>query len=161
LTKAGVPKIQLNGLTEPDGGACDNSSDEGYASIHAGGWWESEEEKKKKEKGLSAFICHDEPSEDDSDASYVPSEDESTESESVEDEESGGDGASSDEDLSGQEENGDDYDLSDSERHYHRLNHQSHAFPRLEVYCTPTKGYKSRKPAESKSKRDRRRSSRF
>ncbi|KAF2627317.1 hypothetical protein BU25DRAFT_440114 [Macroventuria anomochaeta] len=160
LARASIPKIQLNRFTEQDGGEIDDTSDEGYASIHTRRQWESEED---EEENMSAFIYNDEPSEDDSDASYVPSssEDESTEGESVEDEESSDNGASSGEDLSGQEENDDEYDLSDSERHCNRLNHQSRAFSRLEVYCTPTKAYKSSKPAESRSKRDRRRSSRF
>jgi hypothetical protein len=160
LAKASVPRIQLNGLAGPDEGGTDDSSDEGYASIHTNRWCESEKDEDRK---LSAFICNDEPSEDDSDASYVPPdlEDESTESESVEDEESDDDGASSGENSSGREENGDDYDLSDSEGHGHQLNHKSCAFRRLEVYCTPTKGHKLCKPTESGSKRDRRRSSRF
>ena len=160
LAKSSVPEIQLNGLADSDEGGVDDSSDEGYASIHTRRWWDSEQD---EEKRFSAFVCNDEPSEDDSDASYVPpsEEDESTESESVEDEESDDDGASSSESLSGREENDDDYDLSDSERHCYQLNHQSRAFLRLELYCTPTKANKLSKPLESRSKRDRRCSSRF
>ena len=142
--------MQLDGSTEPDGGAYNNNSDEEYASTHTRGWWGSTED---EEEDMSTFIVNDEPSKGGPDSTYEPS--------SPEDEESGDDGTSSGEDLSWREENGDDYDLSDSERRRHRLNHQSHASRRLEVYCTPTKGYKSCKPAESRSKKDRRRSSRF
>ena len=160
LVKASAPKIQLNGLTEPDEGGIVDGSDEGYESIHTTGLWESEED---EEEVLSAFICNDEPSEDDSDASYVPpsSEDESTEGESTENEESGDNGASSGENMSGQEENEDEYDLSDRERRCHRLNHQSNALSRLNAYCTPTKGHQLSISAESRLKTDRRRSSRF
>ena len=170
LAKPGVLKMQLNGSTEPDEGGVDDSSDEGYASIHTRKSWESEEDQKEdQEEDISAFIYNDEPSEDDSDASYVPpsSEDESTESESTEDEESDGngesgdDGANSSADSSRGENNEDEYDLSDGERHYHRLSSCSCAASMLEVYCTPTKVFKSAKSLESMSKKDRRRSSRF
>lgn len=130
LAKFSVPEIQSNGLMESDEGGFDDSSDEGYASIHTRRWRGSEED---EEKRSSASICNDELSEDDSGASYVPPshEDESTESESAEDGESDDDGASSIENLSRREENDDDYDLSDSERHCHQLNHQSRAFSRI------------------------------
>jgi hypothetical protein len=122
LAKASVPKVRLNGLSEPVGDDIDDSSDEGYASIHTRSGEESEDD---KEKYSSAFVCNDESSEDESDVSYVlsSSEDESTESESV-DEENGDGGANSGEDLSGREENDDEYDLSDSESHRHWLNQQ-------------------------------------
>ena len=159
-TKPRVPKIQLNKSTESGGREIDSSSDEGYASVYTREWRENQQEEKKS---YSAFICDDGLSEYDSNASYVPpnSEDESTGSESEEGEESGDDGASSNEDLSLQEEKEDKYDLSDGEIHYPRLDCQSYASTNLEVYCTPVKGYQSHKPAGSRSKSDRRRSSRF
>ena len=136
LAKFSVPEIQSNGLMESDEGGFDDSSDEGYASIHTRRWRGSEED---EEKRSSASICNDELSEDDSGASYVPpsQEDESTESESAEDGESDDDGASSIENLSRREENDDDYDLSDSERHCHQLNHQSRAFSRITLVQVP------------------------
>jgi hypothetical protein len=148
--KANIPQVRLNGLWEPDG---DDSSDEGYASIHTRTEYESEE---KETKHSSAFICNDEPSEDYYDASYVPpsSEDESTGSES--DESSDG-SANNDEDSSEEEE----YDLSDGESHRDWLKQQSRVISRPEVYCTPTKGYKLSAPVDSRARRDRRRSSRF
>jgi hypothetical protein len=148
--KANVPQLRLNGLSEPDG---EDSPDEGYASIYTRTEDESEEEETKH---LSAFICNDEPPEDDSDASYVPSspEDESTGSES---DESSDESANSDEDSSEKE----NYDLSDGEVHRGWLKQQSRVISRLEIHCTPTKGYKLSAPIDSRARRDRRRSSRF
>jgi hypothetical protein len=56
LAKASVPKLQLNGLTEPDDGELD-SSDGGYASVHTSGQPEREE---NGEEILSVFIRNDE-----------------------------------------------------------------------------------------------------
>ncbi|KAF2623082.1 hypothetical protein BU25DRAFT_350842 [Macroventuria anomochaeta] len=168
--KANVPKIQLNGYTKSNTGETDDSADEGYSSVHTSGC-ESEEDEKEK---LSAFVCDDEPSEnDESDASYIPpsSEDESTESESAEEEEldlqvddhdsKSGEDSSANEDI-------EDHDLSDDEGSYHRLNQQSSALSRLDVYYTPTKNLEQRnisndrsKKAQSPSQRSRRCSSRF
>jgi hypothetical protein len=143
--KANIPQVRLNGLSEPDG---DDSPDEGYASVYSSTEDESEEEERKHS---SEFICDDEPSEDDSDASYVPpsSQDESTESES---EESSEGSANSDEE---------DYDLSDREIHGDWLKQQSRVISKPETYCTPTKKYKLSAPVDSRARRDRRRSSRF
>jgi hypothetical protein len=151
--KSIMPQIRLNGVSEPDRDDIDGSSDEGYASIHTKSDDESEEE---EEEPFSAFICEDEPSEDDSDASYVPpsSEDESTGSES---DESGDASANSDEDSS----DGEEYDLSDSEDGSHWLKQQSRVISRPEGYCTPTKSHKLSAPVESRVRKDRRRSSRF
>jgi hypothetical protein len=148
--KANIPRLRLNGLSESDG---DDSSDEGYASIHTRSEGESKEEETKHSL---AFICNDEPYEHDSDASYVPpsSEDESTASESDESDEGS---ANSDEDSSEEKE----YDLSDSESQRDWLEQQSRVISRPGVYCTPTKGNKLSAPVESKVRRDRRRSSRF
>ena len=152
--KASIPQVRLNGLSEPNGDDIDDSSDEGYGSVHTRSEDESEEEEEEEEeKSLHAFICNDEPSEDDSDASYVPpsSEDNSTGSESDESSDA------SAEDSSDEEE----YTLSDSERHGHWLKQQSRAISRPAVYCTPTKGHKLSAPLESRARRERRRSSRF
>lgn len=148
--KANIPQFRLNGLSEPDG---DNSSDEGYASIHTRTQDESEREESKH---LSAFICNDEPSEGDSEASYVPpsSEDKGAGSES----EGGSDGS-----VNGGEDSSEEgeYNLSDQESHRDWLKKQSRVISRPEVYCTPTKGYRLSAPVDSRAKRDRRRSSRF
>ncbi|KAH3992844.1 hypothetical protein HBI56_198720 [Parastagonospora nodorum] len=149
--KANIPQFRLNGLSELDG---DDSSDEGYASIHTTTEDESEEEEETKRS--SVFICNDELYEGDSDASYVPpsSEDENTGSES----DGSSDGsANSDGDSSDEAE----YNLSDGESHRKWLKQQSRAISRPEVYCTPTKGYKLSVPVDNKARRDRRRSSRF
>jgi hypothetical protein len=126
--KASIPQVRLNGVSEPV------SDDEGYASVHP-----SAETKKKPKKLMSAFICDDEPSEDDPDASYVPpsSKDES--------------------DGSGDED--EEYILSGSESDWVKA--KARRVSRLEVYCTPTKGGKVGAAVVSKERRERRRSSRF
>lgn len=171
LAKTSVPKVRLNGLSEPIGDDFDDSSDEGYGSIHTRDREESDGEEEEgdgdeeesdgdEEKCWTAFICNDELCEDESDASYVPptSEDESTETESADDEEiSSGDDANSSEDESNYA-----YNLSDSESPSHCLNRQSpRIMARLVVYCTPKKGQKLSTSGEDRSKQDRRRSSRF
>lgn len=160
VTKFSVPEIQVNGSTGSDDGGVDDSSDEGYASNFCSLGREAEEH---GEKNIAAFIVNDEPSDDDTDASYVPSssEDESTESDSVEDEESDDYGASSSENFSQREDHNDEYEISDSERHYYRLNRESRTASRSDVYCTPSRVYKLDEPADSKLRGDRRRSWRF
>lgn len=139
--KASIPQVRLNGLSELNGDDIDDSSDEGYGSVHTRSEDESEEEGEEEEKSLYAFICNDEPSEVDPNASYVP--------------------PSTEDDSTGSESDEEEYTLSDSERHGHWLKQQSRAISRPEVYCTPTKGHKLSAPLESRARRDRRRSSRF
>jgi hypothetical protein len=150
--KVNVPRIQLNDCTKSDTGDTDDSADEGYSSVHTSG---SESEEDEKEK-LSAFICDGELSEDDEpDAPYIPS--------SSEDENAGEEepklqvddyDAKSDEDSS-ENEDIEDYNLSDNERSYHRLNQQPSALSRLDVYYTPTKNFNSRHISNDRSKKDR------
>lgn len=148
MAKFSVPKIQLNGSTKADDGGVDDSSDEGYASIHRDRWHRSEDD---DEESLSSFIVKDKSFDDDSNASYV-------EKESVENEEYDEDSAGSSEDLSRREESDEDYDLSYSEGHCHLPDRQSRIFSSTELYCTPTKAHNSIKPPKSRAKEDRRRS---
>lgn len=136
--------LGISGREEPEHSS-DDSWDEGYAS-----YTDTTRANRAAGRGIrDDFIEYDEPSEDDSDGSYIPpsSDEDSSGTDSAEDEES------SREDSEAQGDTSDEFDTSDGEIHQHELLSRSRNNP--DIYCTSSRGHGPSKQARSHSRRYR------
>lgn len=142
LVKGGIPQIRLNGLTESGQEYSDDGSDEGYESVRLSG---GRRKPKVDSYDLSTFVCDDDTSADDADATYFPSEsdDESGQSNSEEEEnaeyDSAEDGEISDEEVKELLDSARSFLSSGSQQYCYQLPYRSQPTSRLEADSRPTK----------------------